>query len=238
MNTEPSPSPTRLTAPSFVRLIEAANNISQEQLSIILDESTQTISNWKKRGVSKDGAIKASEKFNVSTLWILKGISPEASDALNNEFLPSDSKNLEVEFDVPLYVDFSFNFEDGESPQITGLVSRKLKISKQTLVKYSVSAYSVCALTSKDDSMKSVINNEAQVFVDLGRKHISNGKIFAIYHGGIFTFSYLYQMPKGGVRIVSENKNEYPEVILSAEEILEQDFFIIGYAFNVLNSLP
>ena len=68
-------------AESLERLLEAAGNISQEELARALDESPQTITNWKKRGVSKAGAIKASAAFGISTNWILSG--KDQPDSLN-----------------------------------------------------------------------------------------------------------------------------------------------------------
>ena len=42
----------------------------------------------------------------------------------------------------------------------------------------------------------------------------------------------------GGVRIVSENKEEYPEEVLTAQEMIDQEFCVVAYAFNVQNPLP
>jgi phage repressor protein C with HTH and peptisase S24 domain len=38
-----------------------------------MSESKQTISNWKARGVSRDGAIKAERLYGVSVDWVLTG---------------------------------------------------------------------------------------------------------------------------------------------------------------------
>ena len=72
--------------------------------------------------------------------------------------------------------------------------------------------------------MSPIINNGATVYVDTGRTQIVDGKIYAINHGGLFKFKFLYRMPKGGVRIVSANAEEYPEEILTAEDIMDQEF--------------
>ena len=41
---------------SFKRLLEVSNGLSQEEIARRIDESPQTLTNWKKRGVSKAGA--------------------------------------------------------------------------------------------------------------------------------------------------------------------------------------
>lgn len=224
---------------SLDRLLEAAGNISQEELARKLDESPQTITNWKKRGVSKAGAIKASALFGVSTNWILNGVDrPDQINASKVEEWDSSTNVDDDEVEVPFYKDFLVSCGSGTLPQILGNQSRKLRLSKATLRSYGVSTENAYALTAHGDSMKSVINNGATVFVDLGRTNIVDGKIYAISHGGLFKFKYLYRMPKGGVRIVSENKEEYPEEVLTAEDIIDQEFCVVAYAFNVQNPLP
>jgi transposase len=51
--------------PSVQRLLEASGK-SQEETAKEIDESPQTITNWKKRGVSKAGALKAAAQYGVS----------------------------------------------------------------------------------------------------------------------------------------------------------------------------
>ena len=86
--------------------------------------------------------------------------------------------------------------------------------------------------------MTPVINDGATVYVDIGRKNVIDGKIYAICHGGLFKFKYLYRMPMGGIRIVSANSDEYKEEVLTQQEIIDQEFEVVAYAFNVQNSLP
>lgn len=225
--------------PSLERLLQKSG-LNQEDLAKRLDESSQTVSNWKRRGVSKSGAIKASAEFGVSVNWILKGDeSGEDVEAsrVNGWDLHTPLDDDEVE--IPFYKDFLVSCGSGTNPpEIVGESTRKLRLSKATLQRYGVYERNAYALTAFGDSMSPVINHGATVYVDTGRIQIIDGKIYAINHGGLFKFKYLYRMPKGGVRIVSENKEEYPEEILTAEDIIDQEFCVIAYAFNVQNSLP
>lgn len=223
---------------SLQRLLELTGK-NQEELARAMDESPQTITNWKKRGVSKSGAIKASALFNVSTSWVLSG--EDSLDQLNASKVVSWDNSTEIEDDeieIPFYKDFLVSCGVGTLPQITSNETRRLRLSKSTLRSYGVFESNAYALTAFGDSMSPVINNKAVVYVDVGRTSIMDGKIYAISHGGLFKFKYLYKMPKGGVRIVSANKEEYPEEILSAEDITDQEFCVIAYAFNVQNPLP
>lgn len=224
--------------PSLQRLLKISG-LNQEELAKKIDESPQTVSNWKRRGVSKSGAIKASAEFGVSVNWILQGDEQGQSVEVTkvqgwDHQTPLDDDEVEI----PFYKEFLVSCGSGTAAEIIGEATRKLRLSKATLNKYGVYEGNAYALTAFGNSMAPVINNGATVYVDTGRTQIIDGKIYAINHGGLFKFKYLYRMPKGGVRIVSANTEEYPEEILTAEDIMEQEFCVVAYAFNVQNPLP
>lgn len=226
------------THPSVERLLQASG-MTQEETAKAIDEFPQTITNWKKRGVSKAGALKAAAKFGVSATWILSGEGNKSQGTVTKVLewdVDTPVDNDEVE--IPFYKEVLVSCGSGSLAEMVGDETRKLRLSKATLRQYGVEASNVYALTAFGNSMSPVINNGAIVYVDVGRTNIVDGKIYAINHGGLFKFKYLYRMPKGGVRIVSENKDEYPEEILTAEDIIKQEFTVVAYAFNVQNSLP
>lgn len=227
-----------LPHPSVIRLLEASGR-TQEETAKLIDESPQTITNWKRRGVSKAGALKASSKFNVSANWILTGFGEKESiDITKVVEWDSNTPIDDDEVEVPFYKEVLVSCGSGSLAEIIGNETRKLRLSKATLRQYGVESSNAYALTAFGDSMTPVINNGATVYVDVGRTNIIDGKIYAINHGGLFKFKFLYRMPKGGVRIVSANKDEYPEEILTADDIMDQDFSVVAYAFNVQNPLP
>ncbi|MEQ1305147.1 XRE family transcriptional regulator [Acinetobacter radioresistens] len=224
--------------PSLERLLKVSG-LNQEELAKRIDESPQTVSNWKRRGVSKSGAIKASAEFGVSVSWILDGDeSGENVEVSKVQGWDSNTPLDDDEVEIPFYKDFLVSCGSGSTPEIIGEATRKLRLSKATLNKYGVYEGNAYALTAFGNSMSPIINNGATVYVDTGRTQIVDGKIYAINHGGLFKFKFLYRMPKGGVRIVSANAEEYPEEILTAEDIMDQEFCVVAYAFNVQNSLP
>ena len=66
--------------PSFSRLVEVAASgqkvaavFGDSALAQALNESPQTIYNWKRRGVSKEGAIKAAKAFGGTADFFLEG---------------------------------------------------------------------------------------------------------------------------------------------------------------------
>ncbi|SUU42173.1 putative repressor protein from bacteriophage [Acinetobacter baumannii] len=226
------------THPSVLRLLEASG-MSQEETAKAIDEFPQTITNWKKRGVSKAGALKAAAKFGVAANWILTGEGKkEESNITKVVEWDTDTPLDDDEAEIPFYKEVLVSCGSGSLAEMVGNETRKLRLSKATLRQYGVDPSNAYALTAFGNSMSPVINNGATVYVDVGRTSIVDGKIYAINHGGLFKFKYLYRLPKGGVKIVSENKEEYPDEYLTAEDIMEQEFCVVAYAFNVQNSLP
>ncbi len=226
------------THPSVLRLLEASG-MSQEETAKAIDEFPQTITNWKKRGVSKAGALKAAAKFGVAANWILTGEGKkEESNITKVVEWDTDTPLDNDEVEIPFYKEVLVSCGSGSLAEMVGNETRKLRLSKATLRQYGVDPSNAYALTAFGNSMSPVINNGATVYVDVGRTSIVDGKIYAINHGGLFKFKYLYRLPKGGVKIVSENKEEYPDEYLTAEDIMEQEFCVVAYAFNVQNSLP
>ncbi|XBD48521.1 S24 family peptidase (plasmid) [Acinetobacter thermotolerans] len=109
---------------------------------------------------------------------------------------------------------------------------RTVRISKHELRQKGILPGNCIKVISTGDSMAPKINDGDVVYLDLGRRTIKDGKIFAICHGGLFKFKKLYNLPFGGVRVVSENKEEYPEYELTAEEMRDQEFYVIGWAWK------
>lgn len=224
---------------SLERLLKVSGGLNQEELARKLDELPQTITNWKRRGVSKSGALKGAALFGVSANWILSGQEDIQKIEVAKVDGWTDNTDLDDEdVEIPFYKDTLVSCGNGSLVEIVGKETRKLRLSKSTLRKYGVYESNAYALTAFGDSMAPVINNGATVFVDMGKTSIIDGRIYAISHGGLFKFKYLYRMPKGGVRIVSANKEEYPEEVLTFEDMKDQEFSVIAYAFNVQNPLP
>jgi len=62
--------------PSMARLLEAAalrGVDGPSDLALKMGESSQTIGNWRRRGVSQAGALNASQRMGCAVEWVLKG---------------------------------------------------------------------------------------------------------------------------------------------------------------------
>ncbi|MEB5477615.1 LexA family transcriptional regulator [Acinetobacter pollinis] len=99
----------------------------------------------------------------------------------------------------------------------------------------------VQALITNGDSMLPIIPHGAQVFLDRTRNTVQrDGLIYVICMGELVLVKYLFRLPNHGLRIVSANSNKdlYPDVILSKDDVNSDNFHIIGQVFHVDYELP
>ncbi|KAA8731005.1 helix-turn-helix transcriptional regulator [Acinetobacter qingfengensis] len=136
------------------------------------------------------------------------------------------------EIDVVFYKDLKFACGNGFENEALDDETRRLRISRKTLDKIGATKDQIFAATTFDRSMSPTIEDGDTVYVHMGRNQIKDGKIFAIEHGGLFRCKRLYQMPNCGVRIVSDNKDEYNEEILTIDDITKQNFRVIGWVWS------
>lgn len=139
----------------------------------------------------------------------------------------------EDEVEIPFFKDFSFACGSGSISEAMANETRKLRMAKSTLRNLTVEKNNAIAATASGDSMSPTIKDGDTIYVDLGRKTIKDGKIFAVCIGGLFYCKRLYNLPFGGVRVVSDNSDEFPEIQLTADQIKEQDFQITGWVWQI-----
>ena len=195
--------------------------------------SKGTVTNWisgvnnptGKRLVLLAQALKTSEN------WLLTGNqTPEFRQV---EPWDSNTPLDDDEIEIPFFKDFSFACGDGSIGEAIANETRKLRMSKATLRNLSITKENAVAATAIGDSMSPTIKDGDTIHVDLGRKNIKDGKIFAICLGGLFYCKRLYNLPLGGVRIVSDNSTEFPEIHLNAQEVIDQQLEIIGWVWQI-----
>lgn len=169
--------------------------------------------------------------LKTSENWLLTGNStPEFTQV---EPWDSNTPLEDDEVEIPFFKDFSFACGSGSISEAIANETRKLRMSKATLRNLSITKENAVAATAVGDSMNPTIKDGDTIHVDLGRKTVKDGKIFAICIGGLFYCKRLYNLPLGGIRIVSDNAIEFPEMHLSAQETVDQQFEVIGWVWQI-----
>ncbi|RKG44880.1 helix-turn-helix transcriptional regulator [Acinetobacter cumulans] len=172
-----------------------------------------------------------SKVLKTTENWLLTGNS--VIELTQVEPWDSNTPLDDDEVEIPFFKDFSFACGGGSISEAIANETRKLRMSKATLRNLSITKENAVAATAMGDSMNPTIKDGDTIHVDLGRKNIKDGKIFAICFGGLFYCKRLYNLPLGGIRIVSDNSVEYPEIHLSAQDVIDQQLEIIGWVWQI-----
>lgn len=118
---------------------------------------------------------------------------------------------------IPLYKEVELAAGNGAT-EVAEVPGRLLRFAKSTLREAGVQERNAACATVKGRSMERLIMDGATIGIDKGTTHIEDGEIYAFDHDGMLRVKYLYRMPGGGVRIRSENDDEFPDETLTAEE--------------------
>ncbi|HRM50572.1 MAG TPA: helix-turn-helix transcriptional regulator [Acinetobacter johnsonii] len=195
--------------------------------------SKGTVTNWISGVNNPTGKrlVQLAQALKTTSSWLLTGNStPEFTQV---EPWDSNTPLDDDEVEIPFFKDFSFACGGGSIGEAIANETRKLRMSKATLRNLSIMKENAVAATAIGDSMSPTIKDGDTIHVDLGRRNIKDGKIFAICLGGLFYCKRLYNLPLGGVRIVSDNSVEFPEIQLSAQEIIDQQLEVIGWVWQI-----
>lgn len=195
--------------------------------------SKGTVTNWINGVNNPTGKrlVQLAQALKTTSSWLLTGNStPEFTQV---EPWDSNTPLDDDEIEIPFFKDFSFACGGGSIGEAIANETRKLRMSKATLRNLSIMKENAVAATAIGDSMSPTIKDGDTIHIDLGRNNIKDGKIFAICFGGLFYCKRLYNLPLGGLRIVSDNSTEFPEIHLNAQEIIDQQLEVIGWVWQI-----
>lgn len=209
--------------PSLKRLFEKTN-LKASELAEALNVSPQSITNWAKRGVSKQGAIQASKVFGIESSYILKGGEEEHLQSNIDSFgsfqVWSSNSPLSKEdhYFLPFFKDIEFHGGNGRvvHENATGFV---LPFAKSTLYRNNIPHDQAFCVTITGNSMEPVIPEGATVGINKADKNIRDGEIYAIKQGDLFRIKRLYRMPSNKIRINSYNESEYKDEVTDADTV-------------------
>lgn len=210
-------------------------NLSQVDLVNATGFSKGTVSKWISGINTPSGKYitALASVLKTSPEWILVGDGSRTFEMHPVSDWDDSTPVEDDEVEVPFFKDFSFACGNGSIHEIMANEKRKLRMSKFTLRNLDINKNQAVAATASGDSMMPTIKDGDTIHIDLGRKTIKDGKIFVVCLGGLFYCKRLYNLPFGGVRIVSDNSDEFPEIQLTAQQIEEQEFNVIGWIWQI-----
>ncbi|QGA11024.1 helix-turn-helix domain-containing protein [Acinetobacter wanghuae] len=211
-------------------------HLKQADLARATGKSTAAVTKWMKGDTKpKAEVLKVIAEFlGTSDDWLLTGIEniPKAMGFSNVDSWSDESPLDHDEVEIKYFEGFRVACGSGSVAEVLNNEYRTVRVSKLELRQKGILQDNCVKVESSGDSMSPTIKDGDSVYIDLGRRSIKDGKIFAICHGGLFKFKRLYSLPFGGIRVVSDNKDEFPEYQLTAEDIKNQEFFVLGWAWK------
>ena len=209
--------------------------VKGSELATIAGVKPPSVSDWrsgKSKTMEGENLLKVAKYLNVDPVWLATG-KGNPQGFISVEDWDSSTPLDDDEVEIPFFKDFSFACGGGSIGEAMNNETRQLRMSKTTLRNKAIDKKNAVATTASGDSMSPTIKNGDTIHIDLGRTTIKDGRIFAVQHGGLFMAKRLYNLPLGGVRIVSDNTAEFPEIHLSAQDQIDQHFEVIGWVWQI-----
>lgn len=202
------------------------------------------------RGLTRSSGhlIKLAQVCGVDPVWLSDGTgSPEGKHSQNQDKpTPTIESNAVLlgpidvwDDDTPLdddevYVPFLKEVELSAGAGITAVQQshkQKLRFGKVTLRRQGVQPSEAVCVTVSGNSMEPVLPHGSTVGVDQGCTAITDGKMYALDHGGQLRVKTLYRLPGGGIRMRSFNRDEHPDEEYTPQEMLQKEIAVLGRVF-------
>lgn len=221
-----------MTLGNRIRQLRMSQGLKQPALAKKAGVAQSTISDLEndKKGASADIIQALAQALNTTQDYLMTGKTPEAVTVSTDQQIPSFGNSDDIE--IRYFEDLAISCGFGSFGEVLERDAKTITINRKLLQERGINKRDCIALQATGESMYPTIKDKDIVYVDLARNNIKDGKVFAICHGGLFKFKRLYQLPLGGVRIVSDNAVEFPEERLTAQEIIDQQFEVIGWAWS------
>lgn len=224
-----------------IRTLRRSLSMSQPELAKKAKVSQSTISDLEndKKSTSAINMEAIAQVLGSSSSYLLTGKQEfKENKGTVDQIIEHVNNNDEIIYQINnlvkirYYPNLSISCGSGSFGEVLEQEHEEITINNKALKDRHILQANCVAFPASGDSMLPTIKDKDIVYVDLDRTTIKDGKVFAICHGGLFKFKRLYNLPLGGVRIVSDNAVEFPEERLTAQEIIDQQFQVIGWAWS------
>lgn len=172
--------------------------------------------------------LKLARATRVSYTWLIDGKGPmhgfdelasKAVDSfqddiqlLDTEVVEGDEPLRPDEVWLPVFREVEFAAGDGATQVVENHGARE-RFSLPRLARAGVQPHNAALAVARGDSMEPSIRDGATIGIDKGCRHIIDGKIYVLDHGGMLRVKKLYRLPMDRIRISSENDAEYPDEV-------------------------
>lgn len=202
----------------------------------------QHVNNWFKRGIPMARLDEIAELLCVNSRWLRCGEGPKhpGTDLLHAmthakaaSSAPLQTARLNSDI-ATLYVAFYgevLNPDGSGRTHVAQIPNSHVRLTSEILLARDVSSeHAICA-SMIGNSMAHKIQSGSTVAIDRSLTHVTDGEIYALEHDGMLRIRYLYRLPNDGLRLRCHNHAQYPDEILSKQQIQEQGLRLLGWVF-------
>ncbi|EMR3994724.1 helix-turn-helix transcriptional regulator [Acinetobacter baumannii] len=211
-----------------------AQKLDQYQLAKSAGTTQATISRIMSGKVNNSKFMPAiAQALNVSVEYLIFGIETDAQvDEYSTEQLRIQQNDFML---IRKYENVSEKNEDTRTKK----KAEDILMLEKSLIPLGSSSEDLRYITVPDHSMSPKIPTDTRVCFTTKDTTVVAGKAYAIKYGSLTEqIRYLYPLPDGGmrIRVTPEQAEEFPEMIVTAEEIQKNVFKVLGKVFSVTSS--
>ncbi|MEB5475510.1 XRE family transcriptional regulator [Acinetobacter pollinis] len=215
-----------------VRNLRRAHKLTQPKLAKAAKVSQSTISDLEngKKSVSAEILQQISKVLNTTIDNLVNGGDLLASK--QNDVIKLPVSSLNEDYEIKFFETFSNTSSNEDTSQILSKNFTLVRVNKSMLNRNNIKNYNCISINNIGDSMSPKINDGDIAYIDISRNEVKDGKIFLVRQGDLFRLRRVYQLPNKGLRLVSDNKEAYPEERFTSEQIEKDNIEIIGWVWS------
>lgn len=173
-----------------------------------------------------------AKEWGGSLEWLVDGTGSMGAKSYELESISAWDNNTPIdddEVEVPFYKEVEFAAGAGTT-QALEINGRKIRYGKSSLKAAGVDASNAACAKNRGNSMEPMIQDGAMIGIDRSKTQIIDGEIYALDHDGMLRVKYLYNLPGGGIRLRSYNKEEHPDENYTGDDV--QRIRILGWVWT------
>ena len=206
--------------PERLKKARERRGLNQTELGNILGVSPQTVQLWEAgKTMPRHKRIDTlAKQLGVRSQWLIFGqgsMSESGPDEMvmhDTEIVEDEGPLAPDEIEIPFFREVEMAAGDGRT-QVIENHGCSMRFSLARLAKAGIQPHNAACATIAGSSMEPVIKDGSPIGIDKGCRHIIDGEVYALDHGGMLRVKRLYRAPLNRMRVVSDNQVEYPEEI-------------------------
>lgn len=210
------------------RLKEALDSAGMRPVDLstaigITRAAVSSLTSGRTKAPTPENLYAIADALGVSPRWLATGRGDihGSKEGLIKPTVWTDRSELAGD-DVVFVPMLSVELAAGDGASIEEYVKTTMPFARHTLRTYGVKEECAFFVEVAGDSMEPRLHDGNHVLVDTSIKTPREGQAFAIRDGEMLRVKYLIPLPNRGIRIRSENRGDYPDEDLSAEEFAER----------------